>query len=322
MHIYPYINGVGSRNIDNDAIPPSLPIELVEAILTVAWLSEMSPDNRRTFAISMIFVSKLWMEIFRRVSTQHIYILSSRSLEVWKRVLQGCITDSRCTTRQDTHSANLCYSVTRQTSFRQGDHQWTLYRQLLSTLHALPYLPNLRILSSQYLMPGEPCSIGVSLPVVHLGVEYTFHPDTYTWLIDALLLPHSGHKHVPWALPELELISTANNDPSSVGAVLKEFTHLEVLKDKNLKLGVRILSSSAYIPENCAIVHGPLSTFRPLNVPYWENGYRFGKEFPSRMVRGVGVGLVLNVGSTRGGSNVTDPSNTSRSGHVFMQRRN
>jgi hypothetical protein len=326
MHIYPYLNGIGSRNVDYGATPSSLPIELLEEILTIAWLSKMSPDRRRTFAISMILVSKLWMEIFRRVSTQHVYVLSSESLENWKRVFQGPILHSCYPIRQDNYPTNLCSSVTRQNSARQGYRQWTPYRQLLSIFHALPYLPNLRALSSEYFTPGASCLEDVSLPVVRLGLEYTFHPDTYTWIIDALLLPHSGPKHVPWALPELELISTTNNNPSSIGAVLEQFTHLEVPNDRNLKLGVRILSSSAHIPENCAIVHGPVSTFRALSIPYRsipcrESRFRFGKEFPSRMVHGMGVGIVLDVGSARGRSNVVDPSNTMRSGHVFMQRR-
>jgi hypothetical protein len=156
--------------------------------------------------------------------------------------------------------------------------------------------------------------------VIHLAVEYTFHPDTYTWIIDALLSSNSGHKHVPWGLPDLELISTANNDPKTIGAVLEQFTHLEIPTDRNLKLKMRILSSSAHVPENCAIVHGPVSTFRSISVSYKESRFGCGKEFAPRMVRGVGVGLVLDVGSTRGRGNLMNPSNTTRSGHVFMQR--
>ena len=320
-HIYTCPNGIGNRNIDYDETP-LFAVELLEEILTTAWLSKMSPDERHTLAISNLLVSKLWTEIFRRVSNQHVFVSSFKSLEVWEQSLQGRVPYSRYAIRQDAHPPNLCRSLTRQTSdFRPVKHQRSLYRELLSTLHALPYLPNLRDLTFECFLPGEPCSRDVSLPVIHLAVEYTFQPDAYTWFIDALLLSHSGHKHVPWALPELELIWTANDDPKIIGAVLEQFTHLEVSADRNLELEMKILSSSAHIPENCAIVHGPVSTFRTMGVSHRESRFGCGKEFAPRTVRGVGVGLVLDVGSTRGRGNAVDPSNTIRSGHVFMQRR-
>lgn len=320
-HIYTCLNGIGKLNIDYDETP-LFPVELLEEILTTAWLSKMSPDERHTLAISNLLVSKLWMEIFRRVSNQHVFVFSFESLEVWERSLQGRVPYSRYAIRQDAHTPNSCHSLTRQTNtFRPGKHQRTFYRELLSTLHVLPYLPNLRDLTFECFMPGEPRSKGVSLPVIHLEMEYTFHPDTYTWIIDALLLSHSGHKHVPWALPELELISTANNDPKAIGAVLEQFTHLEAPTDRNMKLQMKILSSSAHIPENCAIVHGPVSTFRIMSASYRESRLACGKEFAPIIVRGVGVGLVLDVGNMRGLGNVMDPSNTIRSGNVFIQRK-
>ena len=319
MH-HTYLNEIGGSNIDSGETP-LLPVELLEEILTIAWLSNMSPDKRRALAISNLLVSKSWMETFRRVSNQHVFVSSLESLRVWERSLQGRVSYSRCGIRRDAHPPNSCHSLTRQTSNVSGKHQSKFYRELFSTLHALPYLPNLRNLMFECFMPGESCSRGVSLPVIHLAVEYTFHPDTHTWIIDSLLMPHSGHKHVPWALPELELVSTANNDPKTIGGVLEQLTHLEVASDRNLKLEMRILSSSAHIPENCAIVHGPVSTFRNMSVSYDESRFGCGKEFSPRRVRGVGVGLVLDVGSTRGRGNVMDPSNTIRSGHVFMQRR-
>ncbi|KIM44485.1 hypothetical protein M413DRAFT_442458, partial [Hebeloma cylindrosporum] len=321
-HIYPCLNEIGRRNIDCDEPPLSLPIELLEEILTTAWLSKMSPDERRTLAISNLLVSKLWMEIFRRVSNQHVFVFSFESLEVWEQSLQGRAPYSRFTVRQDAHPPNTCRSLTRQTSkFRPGNHQRTFYRELLSTLKALPYLPNLRDLTFECFIPGEPCSRGISLPVIHLAVEYTFHPDTYTWIIDSILRPNPSHKNVPWGLPDLQLISTANNDPKTIGAVLEKLTHLEVALDRNLKLEMKILSSSAHIPENCAILHGPVSTFRTMSVSYRGSRLGYGKGFAPRVVRGVGVGLILDVGSGRSRGNVMDPSNTIRCGHVFLQRR-
>jgi len=316
MH-HTYLNKIGGPNIDSGETP-FLPVELLEEILTIAWLSKMSPDERHALAISNLLVSKLWMETFRRVFNQHVFVSSFESLEV---SLQSRVSYSRYGIRRDAHPPNSCHSLTRQTSNVSGKHQSKFYRELLSTLHALPYLPNLRNLTFECFVPGESCSRGVSLPVIHLAVEYTFHLDIYTWIIDALLMSQSGHKHVPWALPELELVSTANNDPKTIGGVLERLTHLEVAPDRNLKLEMRILSSSAHIPENCAIVHGPMSTFRTMSVSYNESRFGCGKELSSRRVRGVGVGLVLDVGSARGRGNVIDPSNTIRSGHVFMQRR-
>ena len=306
-HIYTCLSGIGDIDYDET---PLFAVELLEEILTTAWLSKMSPDERHTFAISNLVVSKLWMDIFRRVSNQHVFVSSLESLGIWEQ--------SRYAIRQGANPPNSCHSLTRQTSdFRPVKHQRSLYRELLSTLHALPNLPNLRDLAFECFMPGEPCSRGVSLPVIHLAVEYTFHPDAYRWIIGALL-PHSDHNHVPWALPELELISTASDDPKIIGAVLEQFTHLEVPTDKNLKLEMNILSSSAHIPENCAIVHGPASTFCTMAG---ESRLGSGKESASRTVRGAGVGLVLDVGNTRGPGNVIDPSNTIRSGHAFIQRR-
>lgn len=63
-HIYTCLSGIGDIDYDET---PLFAVELLEEILTTAWLSKMSPDERHTFAISNLVVSKLWMDIFRRV---------------------------------------------------------------------------------------------------------------------------------------------------------------------------------------------------------------------------------------------------------------
>jgi hypothetical protein len=188
-------------------------------------------------------------------------------------------------------------------------------QDMLSTFHGLSLMPNLRSLAVEYFHStflGEPF-YPFRASVVQLQLEYTFESDCPRWLIDALLANlHSASKHLPWALPYLEHISTpVTEDPTkSIIKVLDRCPHLR-LAEERFTISVHILSSSQLVPENCFIFHGAMPSFNACVVDYHDFG-------PPKTIRGSAPALILRKDDDdRVCESSIDLSNMFRNVHVF-----
>ncbi|KAH9479458.1 hypothetical protein JR316_0008052 [Psilocybe cubensis] len=252
-----------SRPCDSDTYR-LLPTELLEQILTEAWVSSMSPEERKKFVKTISRASKTWAATLARVCSRDVYIIEEE-LQFPKRI------------ETDYSSFQLRRSLTRQLplpsfalttygSFTQFERlRKRAMKDLLSTFRGLPYAPNLSKLSVEYFSQGtSSCSIiAFDVRVIRMEVEYNFVPDTPSWLLDELGLTGRGRlsksSHTPWEIPDLDHISTSDSDASAFGDILRLCPHLEMPTTKTFGINLRILSSSDYVPQHSSIVHGPVS---------------------------------------------------------------
>lgn len=312
-----------------------LPYEILEEVLTEAWLSEMSAIDRAHFISSISLVSKIWLITFSRVSSRDIYIISSSCLQHYLCLLDGGTSLCKWRNLPDTSPAELCRSITCQLSLSQKlDGHPRLVSQLtnlrpgkpmrdmLSTFRLLPCLPNLHSLSVAYHATTAEGTIqqAFHFPLTQLNLEYAISTDVDVWLIDELGLSGrntrwSKQRHVPWSLPDLEHVSTTPDAPSTViGKFLHRCPHLELEENERVQIKVRVLSSSRQLPQDCTIVHGVMAPSGHRSMSPMDGSVAKG-------VRGRALGIVIDSATNqRKNYNVANSAGW-RSVHILAQRR-
>ncbi|PPQ90761.1 hypothetical protein CVT25_010150 [Psilocybe cyanescens] len=318
---------------------PYLPTELLEQILTEAWLSLMSPSERRDFVKAISRAFKIWSATLARICSRDVYTSlppSSRNRHSIEEELP-----LRWGTLPDYPPFQLCRSFTQQIllpsyadpsldSFtRFGRLRKRAMKDLLSTFRGISYAPNISELSVEYFSPASNENrsssqiIALHLAIVRLEVEYTFSSDTPLWLIDELGLTGRRKQgksiHAPWEVPDLDHISTSDTGPSSFGDVLRLCPHLEMPTTQSFGINLRILSSSDIVPQYSSIVHGPISfpvirKWMPENA---KNQNRNGR-IPE-IISGKALGLVLD-NPTHSRGRCLHLTNATRTIGVFSQR--
>jgi len=269
---------------------------------------------------SVALVSKTWLKILMRITCRDIYIPSypypahDRKFTIGRSPIFHKLLPV-------VSPGQLCQTITLQIPVLLREARYiegSSIRDMLSTFHGLSLMPNLRSLAVEYFHPtfrGGPSYPGpFCASIVQLHLEYTFESDCHRWLIDGLLANrHSTLKHLPWALPYLEHISTpATEDPTkSIIKVLDRCPHLR-LAEERFTIRVHILSSSQLVPENCLIFHGAMPSFNACVVDYHDFG-------SPKTIRGSAPVLVLNDDRVCGSS--IDLSNMFRNVHVFCHGR-
>ncbi|KDR80537.1 hypothetical protein GALMADRAFT_1090191 [Galerina marginata CBS 339.88] len=319
---------------NDDEIAGNLPTELLEKILTEAWLSAMSPIERTTFIESVSRASKTWLATLAIIATRDIYV-STPFLDRDRRAIEDQ-SHFHWQSAPEISPFQFCRSFTRQIPISQTynvPHSYLsrrerlrrkAYRELLSIFHVLPCMPSLSTLSIEYLkdikQPGTGSFLSFHLRVVRLEVEYTFSSDMPTWLVDELGLSGKAkrpmNKSVPWELPDLHHVSTSTTDPTSSGDVLKLCPHLE-LAEETFRMEMKVLSVSHKIRKHSAIVHGPLSlpTLRYKELSKGKQGTGV-----INIVRGSALGLVLFAGNGCRKSHWQDLTDNLRNVYVFKER--
>ncbi|KAK1223396.1 hypothetical protein PQX77_013729 [Marasmius sp. AFHP31] len=140
--------------------PASLPIEVIEHILSLLWLSPLPRPQRATLIKSSLLVSNTWRSIFIRVAATDVYILSPSHGIAFLDTLRG---GSLPNTNYPLDI--LCRSITIQ---HENDHllpgpeiqeeqpMGLIFRDIIAELYRLPErLPILRRISLElqdYLM--------------------------------------------------------------------------------------------------------------------------------------------------------------------------
>jgi hypothetical protein len=307
--------------------PSSIPIELLEEILRWGWFSLMSVQERIAFMTSVALVSKTWLTILIRISCRDVYIPSAPYLTHHREftIRRSPIFHKLS---PDVSPSQLCHTITRQIIIPVSAGETTRYARLLlfhfqrksiqnmiSMFRGLSSpMPNLRSLAVEYYPPTFGRRNSASIVQLHL--EYTFASDCPRWLVDGLLASRHSRtttsKHVPWALPFLEHVSTpVTEDPStSIFKVLDRCPRLQIVEEK-FTIRVHVLSSSRLVPENCVIFHGAMPSFDACVVDCDDLG--------STMVRGSAPALVLTNDNDRVCEPSIDLSNMFRNVHVYSK---
>ena len=279
----------------------SIPTELLEEILRWSWFSLMSIQERNAFKTSVALVSKTWLRVLIRMTCRDLYI---PSIPYWAQDREPPTTIGRSPIFHqllpDVSPSQLCQTITRQMPVLNNAEYIEKFsiQDMLLTFHGLSLMPNLRSLAVEY---HHSTFLGKSFTpfcasIVQLHLEYTFPSDCPCWLVEALLDDSTSKtaKNFPWALPELEHISTpVTEDPTkSIIKVLELCPQLR-LDEETFTIGIHILSSSRLVPKNCIIFHGAMQSFDACVADYHHD---FGqpKTLPRpKTIRGSAPVLVL-----------------------------
>lgn len=250
----------------------SIPAELYEEILRWGWFSLMSIQERNAFKTCVALVSKTWLSVLIRITFRDIYIPSTPHWVLNREPTTIGHSPIFHKLLPDVSLIQLCQTITRQISVLNTNDRYIdkkPIRDMLLTFHGLSFMPNLRSLAVEYHR-SEKSFFSFYASIVQLHLEYTFASDFPCWLIEALLYDSGVVKHdFPWALPELEHISTpVTEDPSkSIIKVLDRCPHLRLVEE-TFTFRVQILSSSRLVPKNCIIFHGSMPSFDACVVDY------------------------------------------------------
>jgi hypothetical protein len=294
-----------------------VPIELLEKILRCGWFSPRFSSERIAFINSVALVSKTWLEALLRIICRDVYIpLTPHYLADERQIIVGWspFFDKFL---PDVYPTQLCRTITRQIPVSgkttRHDFQGKSTQNMLSTFRGLSFMPNLRTLSVEYYNPafGRNHIFSYHASIIQCHLEYIFGSDFPRWVMEALLASgHSTSKHLPWALPKLEHISTpVNEDPTtSIVKVLDHCPHLR-LADERFTIRVNILSSSRHVPDDCIIFHGVMPSF--------DAGIM---DFGPKTVRGSALVLVFMKEDDMVCESSIDLSNTSRNVQVFVHK--
>lgn len=292
----------------------SILIELLEEILRCGWLSPMSIQERIAFVTSVALVSQTWLVALTRITCKYVYIHSTPHHR------QSIIGQSPFFHKYlpEVRRRQLCRTITRQIPVpdnitKNGLYKGKYIQNMLSTFHRSAFMPHLRNLTIEYynLTFGR---YSFCASILQLDLEYTFASDCPRWFVDALIASrHSTSKHLPWALPYLEHISTpVNEDPiTSINNVLDRSPHLR-LADENFAIHVHVFSSSGRVPKNCTIFHDKTPSFDTCVMNY--------DDFGPKTVRGNAPALVFTKGDNRVSEPSIDLTNMFRDVHVFVHK--
>jgi hypothetical protein len=223
---------------------PWLPIELIENIISEVWSSPLSSDERITLMTSSALVNKTWSNMFFRVSFKDVYIPCPSYFDQYLRILRedSPIFDEHTKSLPDIlcRSINLMVEHTpiypALVSTCDEPPMGKVLSDLAYTLTSIPYLPNLRTISVEYLNTGFDDLFDnfrfISFPeqVTDLELTFTFTPLTPRWLVDALRTNPVRQECIQWALPSIRRLSIKGGSEALIADMVSVCPEMEVLE--------------------------------------------------------------------------------------------
>ncbi|KAF7317611.1 hypothetical protein MKEN_00848500 [Mycena kentingensis (nom. inval.)] len=221
---------------------PTLPVELLEQIITLLWRSQLTSAERTTFMTSSTLVNSTWAEMVDRVATQDVVISSSAYADYFLEEIRATKRKHhapRATgwaarllrlvhpppARAPKHNPNIaCRSLTIQLANPRRHPAPERYKHALHLpmgfvlddllehvdAHAPSLLPNLRTVAIEYVdAPFEDLfqRVGMAaLPeqVERLEVRWTYSDGMPVFLVDVLRERQTGQRHFAWYLTRLK----------------------------------------------------------------------------------------------------------------------
>ncbi|KAJ7449649.1 hypothetical protein FB451DRAFT_1053246, partial [Mycena latifolia] len=203
----------------------SLPVELIEQILSSCWAMPLCVDARIALMTSAVTVNSTWRAVFLRVSSRDVHIPCPSFADHFLRILrqESPLVDRDVLNR-------LCRTLTAQItnenifSRRELPMEQALSR-LLYRLHdrTAPALPNLRRITLEYRDTGFDgvfdnwTLIAFPRQVTELELRYSFSPATPPWVESVLRSKHGRQAAPPWTMPSVRTLTVLG---ASVSVVL------------------------------------------------------------------------------------------------------
>ncbi|KAJ4479574.1 hypothetical protein C8J55DRAFT_429074 [Lentinula edodes] len=170
----------------------SLPVELVEQIITSFWSQHQSTHHRATFMKSSLCVSRSWAILYMRAFCQDVHIPSGEFALKFLEILRNESPVYSYFTENGTLFDRRCRSLTFQRDNEEGinsptpEHPmglaiYTVLRFLYFSPHLIPNLRRISLLFSNSTMSDlftRNRFIGFPTQVTELNIRFTYGPRT------------------------------------------------------------------------------------------------------------------------------------------------
>lgn len=227
---------------------PWLPTELVEQVMSVAWYSDLTTDERITLMTSALLVNKRWKASFTHISAKDIHIPCPSYVFQFFQLLRRESPIYDDTTQILLNS--LCRSITIKVDkdIPAGAEDPPMGQALSDTLYnidSLRYLPNLRTLSVEY--PADHCDD------IFSGYRFARFPGQITTLQLRYTTPISTSPldrltAIPFSLPPIRYLSIIGGTEAIVADFTYACSNLEVLEvDAHIEMGDQRALLKGYI---------------------------------------------------------------------------
>ncbi|KAL0568177.1 hypothetical protein V5O48_013814 [Marasmius crinis-equi] len=246
-------------------LPPStsLPIELVEEIISALWVSPLTVSERLQFIDSSADVSDLWNAIFLRVASTDFYIIAPFHAFLLLCMLRGDMDIPVNSKPNLIFPLNLCRSITFQDA---NDHLIPSPTHELKCAIGLLFKEILRYLSPQQF----PSLRRLSLELKNCHMLHVFEEDTL-------------FSRFPRQVTELEINFTYGEDTKSEilkalkGCTCKTF-RLESAKSAELKK-LTVLGATSGVTKEILDAFGGLEKLQSFKQDAWEEDEEGDEEF-------------------------------------------
>lgn len=223
---------------------PWLPVELIEKIISEVWSSALSSDERITLMTSSPLVNKTWWDLFLHISFKDVYIPCPSYYDQYLHILreEPSVFDEHTKSLPDM----LCRSINLMVEQCPAHPALILncneppmgkvLSDLVYFLHSIPYLPNLRTISVEYLNTGFDDLFDklrfISFPeqVTDLELNFTFSPRTPCWLVGALRTNQVRQDCIQWALPSIRRLSIKGGSEALIADMVSVCPEMETLE--------------------------------------------------------------------------------------------
>lgn len=216
---------------------PSLPVEILEEIISAAWMSSLTAPERITLMTSSRLVNKTWMDVFARISSTDVHIPCPSYVHQFLRLLCDPLYDAQTWfyLRRLCRSINIVVDNPATPSI-SGDKVLPMGEalgNLLYALHAMKGYPaQLRRLSIQYVDCGfDDISHNWRLiycpeQITTLEISYSFDPKVPSGLIEGL---RAAPAFAEMSLPTIRTLALHGASTNMVASMVEACPKLQTV---------------------------------------------------------------------------------------------
>jgi len=221
--------------------PLQFPVEIIENVISDAWVLPLSANERITLITSSLLVNKTWMTLFTRVSSKDVYIPCASYAQQFLRMLreESPIYEKHLRAIPDQFCRSLTFQVSNHnTSIRLFSNKYPMGDAITNTLYAiqtLSYLPNLRRVSIQYNNWGFDDLLYhyrlIVFPpqVTEFELKYTYSHSIPPALIKTLRSDYLPRECLRWSMPSVRHLAILGAGESFVMHIMSTFPNVETL---------------------------------------------------------------------------------------------
>jgi hypothetical protein len=224
---------------------PLFPVELLENIISEAWSSPLTADERITLMTASLLVNKTWSAVFTRVSSKDVHIPCESYAEQLFRVLreESPIYDEQTRSLPD----RLCHSLTFKIHadplkgstpiqlFGLNHRMAETMGNTLYAIHTIGYFPNLRRVCIEYVDWGYEDIIDhyrlIAFPeqVTEFELKFSFSKNIPQSTVDTLRANYVRHDCLPWHMSSIRCLTILGAGADFVTDIAKTCNNSKML---------------------------------------------------------------------------------------------